>query len=174
MSRLPALGPRGVGWVLIQGILIVLVAVAGWRLGVGWPGPLRLLGVLVGGALVFSGLALVARARLDMGRVWTPLPKPRDNARLVETGAFAMVRHPIYVGLILAGVGWGIVWASPAAIALTALLAGFSYLKAAREEVWLETRYPGYAAYRARTPRFIPWPGRSRGSIDRSSRGKAP
>jgi protein-S-isoprenylcysteine O-methyltransferase Ste14 len=174
MTRLPALGPRGVGWVVVQGTLIVLVAVAGWRLGVGWPGPLRLIGVLVGGALVFSGLALVARARIDMGGVWTPLPKPRDNARLVETGAFAIVRHPIYVGLILAGFGWGVVMASATAIALTVLLAGFSYLKAAREEAWLETRYPGYAAYRARTPRFIPWPGRSRGSIGRSSRGKAP
>jgi protein-S-isoprenylcysteine O-methyltransferase Ste14 len=174
MSRLPALGPRGVGWVLVQSILIVLVAVAGWRLGVGWSGPLRLIGVLVGAALIFTGFALVMRARIDMGSVWTPLPKPRDNARLVETGAFAIVRHPIYVGLILAGLGWGVVMASPIAIALTVLLAWFSYLKAAREEAWLEARYPGYAAYRARTPRFIPWPGRSRGSIDRSSRGRAP
>jgi protein-S-isoprenylcysteine O-methyltransferase Ste14 len=174
MTRLPALGPRGVGWVLVQGILIVLVAVAGWRLGAGWSGPLRLIGVLVGGALIATGLAVVARARIDMGGVWTPLPKPRDNARLVETGAFAIVRHPIYVGLIVAGFGWGVVRASAVAIALTVLLAGFSYLKAVREEAWVETRYPGYAAYRARTPRFIPWPGRSRGSIGRSSRGKAP
>jgi len=174
MTRLPALGPRGVGWVLVQSILIVLVAVAGWRLGAGWSGPLRLIGVLVGTALIFAGLALVARARIDMGTVWTPLPKPRDNARLVETGAFAIVRHPIYVGLIVAAFGWGVTRASAVAIALTVLLAGFSYLKAVREEAWLETRYPGYAGYMARTPRFIPWRGRSRGSIGRSSRGKAP
>jgi len=98
-----------------------------------------------------------------MGRVWTPLPKPRDSARLIDTGAFAIVRHPIYLGIVLIGFGWGVVRASPAAIALTVVLGAFSYLKAAREEAWLETRYPGYAAYRARTPRFIPWLGRSRG-----------
>jgi len=163
MSRLPALGPRGVGWIVIQGILIVLVAVSGWRLGAGWPGPLRLLGVLIGSALIFSGFALVVRARLDLGRAWTPLPQPRDGSKLVDTGAFAIVRHPIYAGLILAGLGWGIVMASPMAIVLTGVLAGFSYLKSAREETLLLARYPDYAAYRARTPRFIPWPGRSRG-----------
>jgi protein-S-isoprenylcysteine O-methyltransferase Ste14 len=37
-----------------------------------------------------------------------------------------------------------------------ALLAAFFRLKSEREERWLETRYPDYAAYRARTRRFIP------------------
>jgi protein-S-isoprenylcysteine O-methyltransferase Ste14 len=163
MTRLPALGPRGEGWVLIQGILLVLIAAAGWSLGAGWSGPLRLLGVLVGSALVFCGIALAARAVLDMGTVVTPLPKPRDDAELIDTGAFAIVRHPIYTGLILAGIGWGVVTASVMAIALTIALAAFFYLKSIREEAWLDARYPGYAAYRARTPRFIPWLGRSRG-----------
>ena len=160
MSRVPALGPRGVGWIVIQGILIVLVAVSGVKLGAGWPGPLRLVGVLLGSALIFCGLALVVRARLDLGTAWTPLPQPRDGATLIDTGAFRIVRHPIYTGLILAALGWGIAMASPAAIVLTVVLAGFSYLKSAREETLLEARYPGYAAYRARTPRFIPWIGR--------------
>lgn len=160
MSRLPSLGPRGVGWIVIQGILIVLVAVSGWKLRAGWPDQLRLVGVLFGAALIFCGLALVVRARFDLGTAWTPLPQPRDGARLVDTGAFKIVRHPIYTGLILAALGWGIAMASPAAIVLTVLLTGFSYLKSAREETLLEARYPGYAAYRARTPRFIPWIGR--------------
>ena len=148
------------GWIVIQGILIVLVAVSGWKLGAGWPGPVRLVGVLLGAALIFCGLALVVRARLDLGTAWTPLPQPRDGSTLIDTGAFKLVRHPIYAGLILAALGWGIAMASPAAIVLTVLLAGFSYLKSAREETLLEARYPGYAAYRARTPRFIPWIGR--------------
>ena len=163
MSRLPALGPRGEGWVLAQGILLVLVAAAGWSLGVGWPAALRLPAILAGTALIFSGLALVIRATVDLGSVVTPLPKPRDDGHLIDTGAFAIVRHPIYSGLILAGLGWGVVTASVAAVLLTGVLTGFFYLKSSREEAWLETRYPGYAAYRARTPRFIPWIGRSGG-----------
>jgi protein-S-isoprenylcysteine O-methyltransferase Ste14 len=163
MSRLPALGPRGEGWVLIQGVLLVLIAAAGWSLGAGWPGPLRLVGVLGGSALIFCGLALAIRAVVDMGTTVTPLPKPRDDGHLIDTGAFAIVRHPIYTGLILAGIGWGVVVASAVTIALTGVLAAFFYLKSTREEAWLTQRYPGYAAYRERTPRFIPWPGRSRG-----------
>jgi protein-S-isoprenylcysteine O-methyltransferase Ste14 len=173
MSRLPTLGPRGEGWVLVQGILLVLVAAAGWSLGAGWPGPLRLAGVLVGSALMFCGVALALRAATDMGTVITPLPKPRQDGHLVDTGAFAIVRHPVYAGLILVGLGWGVVMASAMAIVLTALLAAFFYLKSLREEAWLEARYPDYPAYRARTPRFIPWPGRSRGSGGRSRRGTA-
>src|SRR5262245_37740611 len=129
MARLPALGPRGLGWVLVQGILIVLVAISGWKLGAGWPGPVRVVGVLAGSALLFCGLALVARARLDMGTTWTPLPQPRDGSKLIDTGAFSIVRHPIYAGLILAGLGWAIVMASATTFALTLVLAGFSYLK---------------------------------------------
>ena len=173
MTRLPALGPRGEGWVLLQGILLLLVAVAGWRLGAGWPGPLRLLGVLLGSAMMFGGIALAARAANDMGTVMTPLPRPRQDGHLVDTGAFAIVRHPVYTGLILVGLGWGVVMASAMAIVLTGVLAAFFYLKSLREEAWLEARYPDYPAYRARTPRFIPWPGRSRGSDGRSSRGTA-
>jgi protein-S-isoprenylcysteine O-methyltransferase Ste14 len=81
---------------------------------------------------------------------------PRDHAGLIETGAFRLVRHPIYGGFILAALGWAIVQASIIAATLAAVLAGFFRLKSAREEAWLETRFPGYAAYRRRTPRFFP------------------
>jgi protein-S-isoprenylcysteine O-methyltransferase Ste14 len=163
MSRLPALGPHGEGWVLIQGILMWLVIGAGWLLGAGWPEPLRLVAVLIGSALVFCGLALAVRAAADLGGSVTPFPKPRDDGRLIDTGAFSMVRHPVYTGFIVAGLGWSVVMASAEAVVLTGVLAAFFYLKSTREEAWLLQRYPGYAAYRARTPRFIPWPGRSRG-----------
>ena|SRR5689334_6528755 len=163
MSRLPALGPRGEGWVLAQGILMWLVVGAGWFFGPGWPEPVRLVGVLAGSVLIFGGLALVVRAAIDMGATVTPFPKPRDSGQLIDTGAFAIVRHPVYAGFILAGIGWGVVMASAAAIVLTGVLATFLYLKSTREEAWLVSRYPGYEAYRARTPRFIPWIGRSGG-----------
>lgn len=156
MTRLPALGPRGEGWVLIQGVLLVLVATAGWALGPDWSGPLRFAGIIVGTLLIVGGALLGVRAVADLGTALTPLPMPRDDAQLIETGAYALVRHPIYGGLILAAFGWAIVQASIIAVALAAGLAGFFRLKSAREEAWLVTQFPGYPAYRARTPRFIP------------------
>ncbi len=163
MTRLPALGPRGEGWVLIQGVLLVLVVTAGWALGPDWSGPLRLAGITAGMLLIAGGVLLGGRAVADLGTDLTPLPRPRDQAELVETGAYALVRHPIYGGLILAAFGWAIVQASIIAVALAGVLAVFFRVKSAREEAWLDTRFPGYPTYRARTPRFIPRIGRSSG-----------
>jgi protein-S-isoprenylcysteine O-methyltransferase Ste14 len=161
MTRLPSLGPRGEGWVLIQGVLLVMVAAAGWSLGPDWSGPLRLVGIGGGTMLIAGGIVLAVRGVIDLGGAVTPLPRPRDGAALVETGAYAFVRHPIYSGLILAAFGWAIAQGSIVAVALAVTLAAFLRLKSAREEAWLELRYPAYAAYRARTRRLIPWPGRS-------------
>ena len=162
MTRLPSLGPRGEGWVLIQGVLLVVVAVAGWSLGPDWSGPLQLAGAIVGIVLITGGIVLAFRGVIDLGGALTPLPRPRDGAELVETGAYAYVRHPMYTGLILAGFGWAILQASIVAVALALVLAGFLLVKSAREEAWLERRFPAYVAYRARTRRLVPWPGRSR------------
>jgi protein-S-isoprenylcysteine O-methyltransferase Ste14 len=159
---MPSLGPRGEGWVLIQGVLLVLVAAAGWSLGPDWAGPPRFAGILAGVALIAGGVALGIRGVVDLGGAMTPLPRPRDDAALVETGAYALVRHPIYGGLILASFGWGMVRASIVAVILAAALAVFFRMKSTHEERWLEKRYPGYPAYRARTRRFIPWIGRPR------------
>src|SRR6185369_5668644 len=133
MTRLPALGPRGEGWVLIQGVLLVLVAMAGWALGPDWSGPLRIAGVISGILLIAGGVLLGVRAVADLGAALTPLPRPGDQAELIETGAYALVRHPIYGGLILAAFGWAIVKASLVAIALSAVLAVFFALKSMRE-----------------------------------------
>jgi len=158
---MPSLGPRGEGWVLIQGVLLVLVAAAGWSLGPDWAGPVRLAGIVIGIALIAGGVVLAVRGVADLGGAMTPLPRPREGAELVETGAYALVRHPIYGGLILTAFGWAILQASVMAVILAAALAVFFRLKSAREERWLEVRYPGYTAYRARTRRFIPWIGRA-------------
>ena len=51
---------------------------------------------------------------------------------------------------------WGLLMASAVALLLAAVLLGFFDLKSRREELWLEDRHPGYAAYRDRTRRLIP------------------
>jgi protein-S-isoprenylcysteine O-methyltransferase Ste14 len=162
MSRLPSLGQRGEGWVLIQGILLVLVAAAGWSLGPDWAGPLRAAGIVIGVALFICGLALAIRGVIDLDSARTPLPKPREDAVLIDTGAYSLVRHPVYGGLILVAFGWAIGQASIVATALAGALAAFLVAKSLREEAWLEQRYPTYPRYRARTRRLIPLPRRPR------------
>lgn len=155
-SRLPDLGPRGEGWVALQGVLFVVIFLAG-LLGPAWGDPIRLPVAAVGLALIASGALMALRGVVDLRESLTAFPRPRDGARLVERGAYRLVRHPIYGGLVLGALGWGLVRASPAAIAGGLGLAAFFDLKSRREEVWLAERYPAYPDYRSRTRRLIPW-----------------
>ena len=158
MTRVPALGPRGEGWVAAQVILIGVIAVSGAlalpdlaaRWPEGWPFVVQGLVLLViGGAVVMSGLR-------RLGDSLTAVPRPHDDASLVQEGIYARLRHPIYAGVMALGLGWALFCGSLVALAAAVLLIAVLDLKARREEVWLSERYPDYAAYRLRTKRFIP------------------
>ena len=60
-------------------------------------------------------------------------------------------------GGVIAALGWGLLSASPMTLASALLLLAFFDLKSRREEAWLGERFDGYAAYRRRTRRLIPW-----------------
>ena len=106
--------------------------------------------MLIGGVAVMAGLR-------DLGPSLTPMPRPRVGATLVEDGVYAVIRHPIYAGLIVGGLGWSAVTRSLPATAVALLLGIYFDLKSRREEAWLTDHYPGYDAYRRRTRRFVPW-----------------
>jgi protein-S-isoprenylcysteine O-methyltransferase Ste14 len=155
-SRLPTLGPRGEGWVALQGVAIVAAAVAGLD-GPAWSGPARIASSVAGLLGIVAGLALAGAAARTLGAALTPLPMPNAEARLVRTGAFRLVRHPIYGAVVIAAFGWGLLTASPAALLVALAILGFFDLKSRREEAWLVERFPEYPVYRAVTRRLLPW-----------------
>ena len=157
MSRLPALGPRGEGWVVVQFVLLWLVIATGVGFAGAWTKDARTFTTVAGVLLGLAGLALTLKGLLDLRGALTPLPRPREGAELVETGVYRLVRHPVYGGLVIAAVGWGLFTASVVALATALVLLGFFRLKSGREEAWLRERYPAYEAYAARTKRMIPW-----------------
>lgn len=113
----------------------------------GWAGAILLLG---GGALFAWGL-------LGLGRSLTPLPAPRADAELVQTGPYRFVRHPIYAGGIALAFGWALLARGWLTLAWAAVLLVYLDVKSAREERWLLERYPAYAAYRRRVRKLIPF-----------------
>jgi protein-S-isoprenylcysteine O-methyltransferase Ste14 len=159
MSTLPSLGPRGEGWVAIQLVIFAVIAGAGLAMPGGWSGSGAVLGLTGGWMLIAAGgaLALAGMAALRDGDALTAVPHPRAEASLVQHGAYRLVRHPVYGGLVVAAVGWAVARGSFAALAGAAVLLVFFDLKRRREEAWLEARFAGYAEYRARTRRLIPW-----------------
>ena len=159
MSRLPSLGPRGEGWFVAQLAVLLAVGLAPsadpWRSALASPAalfaPLGWLIAACGGVVI-----LLAVMELQTHRAMSVLPRPRADAELVETGPYARVRHPVYSGLALVGLGWAIAQGSPLTFLAVLGLVAVLYLKAMREEVWLVVRFPGYKAYQARTKRLIP------------------
>lgn len=158
---IPSLGPRGEGWVALQGVCFALIVAAiasaphepvtdpvavGTRQLVGY-----VIGI-VGAAMIGSGIAELRRAN-----ALAAVPRPRPDATLVERGAYRLVRHPIYGGLILGALGLAIITPWFGTFAAVALLAIVLDLKRRREEAWLVERYPGYTAYLARTKALLPF-----------------
>lgn len=88
----------------------------------------------------------------------TALPAPLESAVLRERGAYAIVRHPIYGGLILGFVGLALIGGNLPAIGLSLGLIPFFYAKTSVEERMLLSRFPEYQDYRKRVPfRVLPW-----------------
>jgi len=156
MSRIPALGSRGEGWVALQLILLGAIAISGWLFGGAWPGVAQQALLVVGGLLIVGGLAIAALGVVNLGPSLSAMPRPTDQAVQISHGVYSQIRHPIYAGLVCAAVGWSLVTTSLVALALSVVLAVVLDLKSRREEQWLRERFAGYAAYAARTKRFLP------------------
>jgi protein-S-isoprenylcysteine O-methyltransferase Ste14 len=109
--------------------------------------------------LEWVGAAVLVVGIVSLGRSLTPLPSPVPHGELRTGGLFRLVRHPIYSGIMALTIGVSVRSGSVAVAAATAALVAWFMLKARWEEARLVNRYPGYAAYSDRTPRFVPfWP----------------
>jgi protein-S-isoprenylcysteine O-methyltransferase Ste14 len=84
-------------------------------------------------------------------------PTPHQDGRLIQHGPYRWIRHPMYTSVLLFGVALVMLTQSLVSWMLWALLAGALLSKALLEERWMTQKHPGYAAYQARSRRFIPY-----------------
>lgn len=152
-------GSRGEWYLVVQAALFLLV-IFGPRTWPGvpeWDARYSWLAAVAGVVLFLAGGLLAAFAAFNLGRNLTPLPRPRNNAELVVTGAYRLVRHPIYSGLTFMAFGWALWLQSTLTICYALLLFIFFDIKSRREERWLMEKFPEYADYRKRVRRLIPF-----------------
>ncbi|HEV7689386.1 MAG TPA: isoprenylcysteine carboxylmethyltransferase family protein [Hyphomonadaceae bacterium] len=149
-------------------ILYRLLTIAGMVMVLGWwrlpalqlwvlSEPLQWLMV----ALVAAGFAFCWWARLHLGRLWSGSITRKEGHRIVDTGPYRFVRHPIYTGLILAPFSLAALKGDAMTFAGAAVLTLAWWIKARLEERFLrqELGPEAYDAYAARTPMLIPfWP----------------
>jgi protein-S-isoprenylcysteine O-methyltransferase Ste14 len=103
--------------------------------------------------LVIAGTGLAICAVLVLGRSISLLPEAR---RLVIGGPYALVRHPLYLGEIVAIAGVALEYLSAWALLLLGLICAFQLQRIRYEERVLFQVFPEYGDYMARTARLVP------------------
>jgi len=132
-------GSRGEYWVVAQALLVLgfvllpIYRLPGLRLPI-WVGLYAVLPIAT--ILGLSALLFFFKGFWDLGHSLTPLPYPRKDGELVQTGVYSVVRHPIYSGLILGSLGWALYQLSVTHLVGAIALFIFFNAKASREEIW--------------------------------------
>jgi protein-S-isoprenylcysteine O-methyltransferase Ste14 len=109
--------------------------------------------------VVLSGIAFTWWARLYLGRLWSSSVTKKADHRVVDTGPYAIVRHPIYTGIILACAATAAQLGTALAVAgVLVLWVGF-WIKARLEERFLRGQLGegAYDAYRQKVPMLVPF-----------------
>jgi protein-S-isoprenylcysteine O-methyltransferase Ste14 len=113
---------------------------------------------VAGVACYIVGLWLFYRSHADLGTNWSITLQVRENHRLIVSGVYQRVRHPMYAALFLYSIGQALVL--PNWVAGPSYLVTFGILYALRvhaeEKMMLEEFGGDYAAYVANTKRLIP------------------
>jgi protein-S-isoprenylcysteine O-methyltransferase Ste14 len=121
-----------------------------WRLGdaLGW--------ILV--APTAAGLLFAWWARIHLGRLWSDWLTKKTGHHVVDTGPYRLVRHPIYLGLIVAAFATAIEKGTSFALLGAAIMSCAFCTKARREERFLraELGEDAYGAYARKTPMLVP------------------
>jgi protein-S-isoprenylcysteine O-methyltransferase Ste14 len=107
---------------------------------------------------VLCGFLLAWWARLHLGPLWSNAVSPTEAHRIVDTGPYHMVRHPVYAGLLLAALATALELGRVEAIAGAATLIAALSFRAKMEERALrrDVSDADYTRYRARVPMLIP------------------
>jgi len=152
-------GFRGEWYLVIQAALFLLLAFGPrtYRGMPEWQPPYDLFATRTGCILIFAGVILGATGAISLGKNLTPLPTPKKNAKLVITGAYRLVRHPIYSGIIFCSFGFGLWQHSFMTIVYALLLLVFFDIKSRYEERLLHEMFSEYDAYRKRVRKLIPF-----------------
>jgi protein-S-isoprenylcysteine O-methyltransferase len=132
--------------------------VAIWLAGRG-PGDFASMPVQVGG-LVVMGIGIVVRslAIAQLGRLHSPNVAVQADHRVVDTGLYRRIRHPSYLGAIIAFLGCAIALGNWISVVVVMVLTVPAYLVRIHEEenALAATLGEPYRAYQARTHRLVP------------------
>jgi protein-S-isoprenylcysteine O-methyltransferase len=111
-----------------------------------------------GFGITVAGIGVAVLARIMLGRNWSGMVTVKEDHELIRNGPYALVRHPIYSGLLLALLGTAVFYARVGALLGVAVAALGWRLKSRIEESFMEQEFgPEYAEYKQHARALIPW-----------------
>jgi protein-S-isoprenylcysteine O-methyltransferase Ste14 len=112
----------------------------------------------IGATLTAAGLLFAVWARRHIGRNWSATVTLKEGHELVTSGPYALVRHPIYTGLLLAFAGSALAIGEWRGIVATVIAFAALWRKLRLEERWMRERFgPAYASYSRRVKALVPF-----------------
>jgi protein-S-isoprenylcysteine O-methyltransferase Ste14 len=112
----------------------------------------------VGAVITAVGLLFTGWARIHIGRNWSGTVTIKQEHELISSGPYAIVRHPIYTGLIVAFIGSGLARGEWRGVLAVIIAWAALWRKLRLEERWMTERFgEQYAAYCRRTPALVPF-----------------
>ncbi|MBV6479784.1 MAG: hypothetical protein HGGPFJEG_02579 [Ignavibacteria bacterium] len=105
--------------------------------------------------LLFAGFGIWAMSVHKFR--FSVLPEPKKDTRLVKTGPYRIVRHPMYSSLIFITLVWLMNFFTLFRFIIWLLLISALFFKASIEEKLLLSMHPGYASLPGKTKKFIPF-----------------
>jgi protein-S-isoprenylcysteine O-methyltransferase Ste14 len=109
-------------------------------------------------ALTLAGAGFAIWARAYLGRNWSAIVTIKEDHRMVRSGPYALVRHPIYSGFLLALLGSALALGEVRGLVAVALAFLAWWFKSRLEEQFMEQRFGAeYAVYKRRVKALIPF-----------------
>jgi protein-S-isoprenylcysteine O-methyltransferase Ste14 len=110
-------------------------------------------------AVAALGFLFAWWARLYLGRLWSSSVTKKADHRVIDTGPYAIVRHPIYAGILAAVLATAVVEGALTGIVGALLMTFGFWIKARLEERFLREQLgpDAYDSYRRKTPMLIPF-----------------
>jgi protein-S-isoprenylcysteine O-methyltransferase Ste14 len=110
-------------------------------------------------AVMLAGLSLTWWARIYLGPLWSSVITRKEDHKIIDTGPYALMRHPIYTGLIITLLATAAAEGRATALVGAAFVILGVWLKARTEERFLmaELGAETYASYCRRVSMLIPF-----------------
>ncbi|MBQ4802969.1 isoprenylcysteine carboxylmethyltransferase family protein [Aquimarina sp. MMG015] len=139
-------------FVLVQFVLFFVYVIDVKIVSIGWLPFINRIGLFT----FVLGVLIVLVALLQLNKNLSPFPTPKLNSKLVKTGLYKFIRHPLYAGILYVVFGYGLYIGSIFKLIVATTIYILFYFKTKYEEEKLLEFFDEYKAYKVATGRFFP------------------